>query len=56
MHWPMLSGKSRLMKNQDVFAGYDHNLRINEASFYHMENMTSDHYPILSILSFISGK
>ena len=36
------------MKTQDVFGGYDHNLRIGEESFYDMENMTSDHYPILS--------
>ena len=48
MHWPILSGKSRLMKNQDVFGGYDHNLRIQDSSFYHMENMTSDYYPILA--------
>jgi len=48
MHWPILSGKSRLMKTQDVFGGYDRNLRIGEESFYDMENMTSDHYPILA--------
>ena len=48
MYWPMLNGKSRLMKTQDVFGGYDHNMRIGEESFFDMENMTSDHYPILS--------
>lgn len=32
----------------DVFAGYDHNIRINENEFYDMENMTSKYYPTVS--------
>ena len=32
----------------DVFRGYDHNPRIGEGSFYHMENLTGDRYPLLS--------
>jgi hypothetical protein len=32
----------------DVFRGYNHNLRINEAEFYDMENLTSTNYPLLS--------
>jgi len=32
----------------DVFRGYDHNMRIGDAEFYDMRNMTSDHYPILA--------
>ncbi len=32
----------------DAFGGYNHNLRISEAEFYDMKNMTSSHYPILS--------
>ena len=32
----------------DVFRGYDHNPRIGEGAFYHMENLTGDRYPLLS--------
>lgn len=32
----------------EVFGGYDHNLQISEGSFYEMENMTSDYFPVLS--------
>ena len=32
----------------DVFKGYDHNLRIGEGAFYHMENLTGDCYPLLA--------
>lgn len=48
MLWPMLSGKSRLMKTTEVFGGYNHNLRIGEGEFYRMENMSSVAYPSLS--------
>ncbi len=33
---------------QDVFAGYNHNLRINDNEFYDMRNLTSDVAPVLS--------
>lgn len=32
----------------DVFAGYDHNIRIQDNSFYDMENLTSKYYPTVS--------
>ena len=32
----------------DTFKGYNHNLRISESEFYDMENLTSNHYPVLS--------
>lgn len=32
----------------DVFKGYDHNPRIPEGAFYHMENLSGDRYPLLS--------
>lgn len=32
----------------DAFGGYNHNLRISDAEFYEMKNMTGDDYPILS--------
>lgn len=33
----------------DVFKGYNHNLRIGENEFYDMKNLTSSHYPVLSV-------
>lgn len=33
----------------DVFKGYDHNPRIDEGAFYHMENLSGDRYPLLSV-------
>lgn len=32
----------------DAFGGYNHNLRISNAEFYEMKNMTGDDYPTLS--------
>ncbi len=32
----------------DVFRGYEHNPRIGDGAFYHMENLTGDRYPLLS--------
>lgn len=32
----------------EVFGGYNHNLRIGEGEFYDMQNLSSDHYPLLS--------
>ena len=32
----------------ELFAGYNHNLRINEGEFYDMKNMASDYFPVLS--------
>lgn len=32
----------------DIFAGYNHNIRIGEGEFYDMKNLTSDNFPILS--------
>lgn len=32
----------------DAFLGYNHNLRIGDAEFFEMLNMTSDYYPVLS--------
>ena len=31
-----------------VFGGYNHKLRIADGEFYDMENLSSDHYPVLS--------
>jgi hypothetical protein len=32
----------------EVFAGYNHNLRIPDGDFYDMQNLSSKHYPILA--------
>lgn len=32
----------------DTFGGYNHNLRISDAEFYDMKNMTGKHYPMLA--------
>lgn len=31
----------------DTFAGYNHNLKIEEGSFYHTENLSTSYYPLL---------
>lgn len=33
---------------QSVFAGYNHNLVIDDSQFYDMKNLTSDYYPVMS--------
>lgn len=32
----------------DTFRGYNHNLRIGDGEFYDMENLSSEHYPVLA--------
>lgn len=32
----------------DVFAGYNHNLKINDGEFFDMKNLTSDYFPMLA--------
>lgn len=48
MYFPKL--RQAPQKNQTLsnFGGYDHNLRIPDGFFYEMQNMTSDHHPILA--------
>lgn len=48
MIYPMLTEQETSRQMIDVFKGYDHNLRIEDGEFYDMQNMTSDHYPVLS--------
>ena len=48
MALPKLKTISAQRVVQEEFLGYDHNERISEAAFYHMENMTGDEYPLLS--------
>ena len=48
MKYPTLTPLATTREMLDVFKGYHHNLRIGEGEFYEMENLSSDHYPILS--------
>ena len=43
------SNSNRKRRNmQNAFAGYNHNLVIEESQFYDMKNLTSDYYPVMS--------
>lgn len=48
MEYPTLNVKQKDRDMIDLFLGYNHNLRIRENEFYDMQNMTSDHYPVLA--------
>lgn len=46
--FPGLKPIAASRKTLRAFGGYDHNLRLPEGAFYEMENMTSDHFPLLA--------
>ena len=46
--FPTVKAQTAQRRVTDVFAGYNHNLRINEGEFYDEENLCSDDYPLLS--------
>lgn len=48
MRYPQLKELPTSRQMVDAFRGYNHNLRINSNEFFNMENMTSDHYPVLA--------
>ena len=48
MNNPTLNEMAASRQMMDVFAGYNHNLRIGDTEFYDMQNMTSSYYPTLS--------
>lgn len=48
MNNPTLNEMAASRQMIDVFAGYNHNLRIGDTEFYDMQNMTSTYYPVLS--------
>ena len=48
MRYPQLRELPSSREMVDAFRGYNHNLRINSNEFFNMENMTSDHYPVLA--------
>lgn len=48
MLFPKLNALPAARSVIDTFRGYDHNLRIGAGEFYDMQNLTGDHYPVLS--------
>ena len=48
MKYPTLPVQNSSRELVEYFKGYNHNLRIAKNEFYDMQNMTSDHYPVLS--------
>lgn len=47
--FPTVQAQAAQRRVTDVFAGYNHNLRINDGEFYDEENLCSDDYPLLSV-------
>ena len=48
MYFPTLNSRPRSQQSVDVFAGYNHNVRIQENEFYDMQNLSSDQAPVLA--------
>lgn len=46
--YPKMKQPPTARKRLEVFGGYDHRQRIPEGAWYHMENLTSDGYPLLT--------
>lgn len=46
--FPTVQAQTAQRRVTDVFAGYNHNMRINDGEFYDEENLCSDDYPLLS--------
>lgn len=45
---PTLAEIRQTQQVTDVFAGYNHNMKIREGEFFDMENLTSAYYPLLA--------
>ena len=48
MMFPTLSARPTSTDMIEVFGGYNHNHRIADSEFYDENNMTSEHYPLMS--------
>ncbi len=48
MHYPTLTAPAATRQTISAFGGYRHRYPCREGEFYHMENLTSDRYPLLS--------
>lgn len=47
--YPILTASEETRQTIDVFAGYNHNVRIGDNEFFDMKNLTSDVAPVLSV-------
>ena len=48
MGYPILAIPETYRQTLSVFGGYNHNLSIGDGEFYDMQNLTGQHYPVLS--------
>lgn len=48
MRYPTLPTRPGSRETVEIFRGYNHTLRPGTGEFYHMENLTSDAFPVLS--------
>lgn len=48
MYYPQLNETTISRDQTNVFAGYNHTLRIGDGEFYDMKNLSSTNYPVLS--------
>ena len=48
MSYPVLQAKGSAREVIDVFAGYNHNLKIRDGEFFNTKNLTSQQYPVLA--------
>lgn len=49
MLYPTLKRKSKKQQSVSAFRGYERRLRTNEGAFYDTENLSTAHYPLLSV-------
>lgn len=48
MYYPQIENESTVRQMLSVFRGYNHNPVLGDGEFFEMQNMSSDHYPLLS--------
>lgn len=48
MRFPSLTPRPRSRETVDAFAGYHHRQQIGQQEFYDLENLTAQHFPVLS--------
>lgn len=48
MKYPRLGAVGESRQTVDIFKGYQHRLRVSDGAFYEMQDLTADHYPLLS--------
>ena len=48
MKYPSLSSGRTSREMTEIFAGYNHNLKIGNGEWYDTTNLTSEHYPLFA--------